>query len=458
MLAELPTSGDAAEGYKYFMRVDPEMRDFLGPIETDYDTVTRREMRSRLSKIAMLRGSTNLVEHRVYLDPVPHIRQDKGQDLRGWYSSKGDGAIRGKRERPCMTDAILTQPYGGHCSVNCPFCYLISGHRGYRGSGLISVPLGYGEQVRRQLKGMISSQAGYFSSFNDPFLSVEDYYHNTQNGAQAFVDEGLPIFFLSRLNYHGWAFDMLQKNRHSYMQKSINTPDEDDWKKLSPGAASLEEHFAEIREARRRGIYVSIQVNPIVAGIVTHDDIERLFEKLAEAGVNHVIVKFVEANYPWASAMVEKMVKRFGANRAEIFKQLFTENSAGQQKTIQREYRIEGHARYQRKATVLGMTYATCYEYDKNADGTHRSIGKDWLTGDTCHGHRVPFYVRPTLGKPFAPLAACPPSGCLSCADTTTDKKGQCGSTLLGAAKALKIGDLRKSFDGVIAPEESGFA
>ena len=448
LFAELPTSGDAAEGYKYFMRVDPEMRDFLGPIETAYDEVTGREMRSRISKIAMLRGSHDLVERRVYLDPVPHIRQEKGQDLRGWYSNKGDGQIKGKRERPCMTDAILTQPYGGHCSVNCPFCYLISGHRGYRGSGLISVPIGYGEQVRQQLKKMNISQAGYFSSFNDPFLDVEKWYHNTQQGAQAFVDEGLPIFFLSRLNYPGWAFDLLLKNKHSYMQKSINTPDEEDWAKLSPGAASLAEHFDEIRTAHELGIYVSIQVNPIVAGIVTHEDVELLFELLAEAGADHVIVKFVEANFPWAPAMVEKMVKRFGTNRAESFKQLFTENSAGQQKTIQREYRLEGHRRYQAKATALGLTYATCFEFDKQPDGTHRSIGKDWLTADTCHGHRVPFYVRPAPGMPFAPLSSCPPSGCLSCADDTG--VGKCGSSLLGAAKALKISDLRKPFDGAV--------
>jgi DNA repair photolyase len=321
-------------------------------------------------------------------------------------------------------------------------CYINSGIYAYRGSGLVTVPVNYGAHVRKQLASMRTANAGYFSSFTDPFLPLEDYYHNTQAGAQAFLDEGLPIFFLSRLSYPSWAIDMLRQNPLSYAQKSINTPDPDDWKKLSPGALALGDHFDEIRELRRAGIYVSIQCNPIVAGIVTHEDVEHLFELLAEAGTNHVIVKFVEANLPWAGAMVNNMVKRFGDNRAAAFRDLFTENSAGAQRTVDARYRLEGHERYQRRATQLGMTYATCYEYVKTDKG-HASIGPIYTTADQCHGHRVPMHTRRTTAERFAPLEDCPPSGCLHCADNN-DGKPRCGSDLLGAAKALRLPDLRK--------------
>jgi hypothetical protein len=239
------------QAYQYFMRVDPEMRDILGPIEEKEDALTGRVMRQRTAKIAMVRGARdeNLKETTVYLDPFPHIRQEKGKDLQGWYSSKGDSLLDGQRDRPCETDAILTQPYGGWCPVGCQFCYINSGARGYRGSGLMTVPLGYGAHVRKQLKSMEVSAAGYFSSFTDPFLPLEDYYHNTQNGAQAFVDAGLPIFFLSRVHYPGWAIDQLTRNPHSYAQKSLNTSNEDTWHKLSPGAASLEDHLTRSRNS-----------------------------------------------------------------------------------------------------------------------------------------------------------------------------------------------------------------
>lgn len=430
---------EAQKAYDRWMRVDPDMRDF-GPMRQEYDPLTGKMATVRDVDVAMIRGGERSFNTVAYLAfdgerCIPHVRTDAAKQLQGWYQSKEAKGPTG-RPRPCMTDAILTEPYGGWCPVGCAFCYINSGKKGYRGSGLITVPLNYGEQIKKQLSNMRTSAAGYFSSFTDPFLPLEDIYHNTQNAATEFDRLGLPVFFLSRLRYPGWAFDLLQRNKYSYMQKSINTWDEEDWRKLSPRAATLAEHMDDIREARRRGIYVSIQVNPVVAGIVSHEDVERTFEMLAEAGANHVIVKFVEANYPDAPTMVELMKKRFGANRAAEFALLFTENFGGN-KTIHWEYRKEGHERYQRKATALGLTYATCYEYDPE---TRRSVGRIYTTADQCHGHRVPMFTRPNGDVPFKEVAACPPSGCLHCADEN-DGKPRCGSKTFGEAKANRKGD-----------------
>lgn len=442
-LAEgLDDTDEARQHYRYYMRTDPEMRDFLGPIITEHDELTGGMMRWRTTKIGMTRGAKleNMKERRIYLDPLPHLRVENPKDLQGWYQGKHNDK-KGSRVRPCMTDAILTEPYGGFCSVGCGFCYINSGFRGYRGSGIVTVPMDYGAHVRKQLKSMQVSAAGYFSSFTDPFLPLEDYYHNTQEGVKAFTDEGLPIFFLSRLSYPQWTYDALRLNPHSYAQKSINTPDEEDWKKLSPGAISLREHLEEIRQLHDAGIYVSIQVNPIIAGIVTHEDIERVFGLLAEAGTDHVIVKFVEIDHAKANSLIERMTKKFGDNRAAAFKELFVEKSCGGMRTITEDYRREGHARYCKRATELGMTYSLCYEYTK-ISGVWKSMGSEYITSEQCHGQRVPMYTRHS--GVFTPLAVCPPSGCLSCADDTSDGKGKCGSELLGQAKALRLSDLRK--------------
>lgn len=441
----LDTDDDARETYRYYMGVDPTMRDILGPIEEVDDELTGRVMRRRTAKIGMVRNPRpeNMREVEVYLDPLPHIRIQNAKDLQGWYQSKHNEK-QGSRVRPCMTDSVLTEPYGGYCTVGCAFCYINSGHRGYRGSGIVTVPLNYGDHVRKQLKSMMVGTAGYHSSFTDPFLPLEGFYHNTQNSCQAFIDEGLPVYFLSRLAYPDWAIDMLRQNKFSYAQKSINTPDPEDWAKLSPGALPLLDHFEEIRKLHEAGVYVSIQVNPIIAGVVTHEDVEELLGKLAEAGADHVIVKFVEANHPWAPAMVERITKRFGENRAAAFRDLFTENSCGGQKTVTEEYRREGHTRYMKRATELGMTYALCYEYTHKPDGSWASMGPEFLSADTCHGHRVPIHVRPALGRKFKPLGVCPPSGCLTCADDSPKGKVPCGSDMLGEAKALRLSDMRK--------------
>lgn len=441
------TEDDVSEAYAHFMKTDPNMRDFLGPIEEGYDPVVKRVMKSRLAKIGMVRGAgaEQMREVRVYLNPVPHIRIEKAKELQGWYQPKHNDK-QGSRARPCFTDAVLTEPYGGTCTVGCAFCYINSGFRGYRGAGLVTVPLDYGAQVTKMLSRMRTSAAGYFSSFTDPFLPLEDIYHNTRRGAQAFTRAGLPVFFLSRLHYPGWSLDLLKKNKYSYAQKSLNTGDDDDWQKLSPGAISLQEHIDEIRELRRHGIYTSIQVNPIVPGITPHEDIRKLFERLAEVGNNHVIVKFVEAGYSWAGTMVERMEKRFGGNRAAAFKQLFTENSAGAQKTITEEYRMDAHRLYQSWATELGMTYATCYEYRKDPERGWISVGPEFTTADQCHGKRVPMFTRLDTSVPFSEVAACPPSGCLLCADKSADgKTGACGSIKFGSAPALRMADFKET-------------
>src|SRR3990167_2547562 len=128
---------DMKEAYRYFMRPDPDMRDFVGPIEEGEDALTGRVMRSRLSRVGMLRNADDSEkrEVRVYLDPLPHIRLDKAKPLQGWYQSKFNEKGN-SRDRPCFTDAVLTEPYGGYCTVGCSFSLpageLISTPRGLK--------------------------------------------------------------------------------------------------------------------------------------------------------------------------------------------------------------------------------------------------------------------------------------------------------------------------------------
>lgn len=450
------TSEETKKAYSYFMR--PEPQDIRSEIMTD-DVTGQRYRLMAVGPVRNMAKDTRPV-HKVYLDPLPHLRIADAKPLQGWYKAKVEEA--GVRNRPCFTDAILTQPYGGYCAVGCAFCYINSGVRGYRGSGLITVPMDYGEQVSAQLKKMKTSAAGYFSSFTDPFLPLEDIYRNTQMGIKAFTNRGLPVFILSRKPYPKWAMDELMKNPYSYAQKSINTWDESTWRRLSPGAATLAQHMEDIRELRSRGVYVSIQLNPVVPGIVNHNDVEKTIEMLASAGANHVIVKFVEASFNWAGAMKDRIRQRFERVKpegVEEFARLFVDNIGGQ-RTIAEEYRMEGHRRYQKKATECGVTYSVCYEYEyernplgKIINKTGVSVAPKFTTSDQCHGHRVPMYSRKSLSDPFKEVEDCPPTGCLYCGDSSG--KGKCGSELFGAAPALRSQDFKHSvWDDVPAPKK----
>jgi DNA repair photolyase len=436
----------ASVNYQYFMSKEP--REELGPIREINDPYLGKT-KVRDLRIGMTRNAKeeNKRDVTAFLSPYPHTRIDNAKPLQGWYQSLYNESAAA-RPRPCFTEAVLTEPYGGWCAVGCQFCYVNSGFRGYRGTGLITVPLNYGEQIAKQLQGMRRAAAGYFSSFTDPFTPLEQYYHNTENAAREFVKVGLPIFFLSRLRYPEWAIDLLKLNKHSYAQKSINTGNAEDWKKLSPGAMGYREHLADITRLRKAGVYVSIQCNPIIAGVTTHGSIFNLFKDLSKAGANHVIVKFVEAGYSWAPAMVERIKKAFPGERGEAFAALFTEN-IGSQRTIVESYRLPAHEMYRDWARKFGMTYATCYEYKYARDDggnivskTGVSIGREFTTAEQCHGQAVPVYTRKAAADRFAPVEACPPSGCLYCA-SENDGKARCGDELAGEANAVRMADMR---------------
>lgn len=425
--------------YKWFLRNEPTLN--LERPKVDPETGLRFTYRN----IGVTRNAKpeDQKRMRVILDPVPHVILDQHIPLRGWYKAKHEPAT--VRPRPCYTEALLTQPYGGFCPVGCGYCYINNGIRGYRSQGITVVDPSYPAKVAKQLDKMQIAAAVYLSSFVEPFLPLEDVYHITQQTAEAAVSRGLPIFFLTRMKLPGWAFDLLKQNPHSYQQFSINTPDPEDWVRLSPRALPLPDLIDQIRACRKQGIYVSIQVNPIISGITSPEQICELIHILAQAGANHLIFKFVEIVYTSANAMMKAMVSRFGKDRGGEFGKLFTQNIGGV-RTIAEEYRIAALDSFSRECSKAGVTMSLCYEYEYQRDSSGKivnktgvSLGPKYTTSAQCHGHRVPIYVR--KGDRFVPLACCPDGGCLYCADKR--KKGvPCKDSRLGEARALAPADL----------------
>ena len=428
----------------YTHHLKPEPHQNLQDVEVDDLLGWRYTYRN----LGMTRNAKpeNMKRYKVFLDPIPHVINSSFVPLRGWYKNKvEDGRTRA---RPCDTEALLTQPYGGTCSVGCRFCYVNSGVRGFRGSGVTTVDPEYPEKVVKQLGKMRTGAAGYLSSFIEPFNPLEPFYHNTQRTAEAFVHAGLPIFFLTRMHVPDWAYDLLLANPHSYTQFSISTSSEEDWKRLSPGACSLEHHYEQIRELSQRGVYISIQVNPIIPGITSQEDIVELIHRLAEAGARHAIFKFIEISYPVVPAVLRNL-RSLGASRVDAFKHLFVQNIGGT-KSVTEEYRKAALDHFSIACRKAGLTMSTCYEYEyardargKVIDKTGVNMGPKYLTGDQCHGQRVPVYSRATTEEPFKPIDACAPSGCLYCVEAHADTgEVPCGNSLLANATALRPRDL----------------
>lgn len=345
----------------------------------------------------------------------------------------------------------------GHLLHN---CYVEYGHRGWRASGITVVDPEYPDKVRKQVSKMRTATALYLSSFIDPFLELEPIYQNSRRTAQVAVDNGLPIFFLTRKVAPDWVFDCLRENKYSYMQFSINTPDPEDWIRLSPRAAPLTTQYDQIRAMHKKGIYVSIQVNPIIAGVTSNDQICQLIHELAAVGADHLIFKFVEISYSSRTAMVERIKDRFTRakdphrdlydyDRGDMFASLFTQAIGGEY-TIDEDYRKSALDRFSIECKKAGVTMALCYEYEyaRRPDGsiidkTGVSMGHKYLTADQCHGHRVPVFTRNGPDDLWKEIKGCPPSGCLTCQDDSKDET-PCHNDYLASAPAWKPADMNK--------------
>jgi len=389
---------------------------------------------------------------KVYLDPSPHVVLDQDIKMRGWYKSKEERP--GVRNRPCYTEALLTQPYGGTCPVRCNFCYVNNGGRGYRGQGLTVVDPNYPFKIEKQIKAMKIGFPVYISSFTEPFQPLENIYHITQQLGDIVVANGLPLFYLTRMITPDWAIEHMMNSKYSYQQFSIVTPDSKDFNRFSPNCAKLDDILARMREIHKLGIYISIQINPINPGIVSNDQIVQLIHLLAKNGANHVIFKFVELVTNAASELVRRYTKLL-PDRISTFESLFTDTIGGM-RTIKESYRINSLNLYKEECTKAGVTMGLCYEYGYERLGngeiknkTGKSLGDKYCTADQCHGMRTPLHIKNDNGI-FEPFEVCPPSGCLYCKETCGSDVAPCGSDLLFQAKALKPSDYNKAYNEII--------
>lgn len=376
---------------------------------------------------------------KVFKKPMKHLVLDQSIPPRGWYKSKQEATDR-IRPRPCYTEALLTTPYGGFCPVGCSFCYINNGSRGYKATGLPTVDPDYPEKFEKQLDKMMVSGAGYMTSFSEAFHVLEDTYHVTQRLTNVFVRAGLPIFYCSRRLPAEWAIEALQVSPYSYMQWSVNTSNPADYKRLSPGAARLEDIFKYIERMSKLGIYTSFQCNPIHPGITTLDELKELVRIASAAGLRHIIFKFCEQVSNARSIIIDRLRRRnFEPERVAEFDRLFNQVIGGVY-TIQEDVRVAWLGELVDTTRQYGITMSTCYEYFDD-DKAGENLAPYVTTADQCHGRGIPVHYRPALGEKFRPIPGCYRKGCLYCAEHGTLA---CRNEELPLAMAWDFADLKR--------------
>lgn len=316
-------------------------------------------------------------------------------------------------------------------------CYVNMGTRGYKSTLLPTVNDEYPAQMDKQLAKMWITGAAYMSSYTEAFQTLENKYHITQRLSDVFNKWNVPIFYLSRKIPPEWAMSALKSNPYSYMQWSINTSNPSDLRRLSPGTFKLDELYAAIQKYSKAGIYTSFQVNPILPGITTLDEILDLVRLIAEAGGNHVIIKFVEESSGNRNVMLKALYDK-EIDGTDYLDSVLTD-FFGHQYYVKQELRVEWLKEILKLTRSLGITMATCYEYYKNGK-SGASIAPWFNTADQCHGPAVPVHYKKSLDQPFQALEGCFRKGCLYCEEFGTKA---CRNETLLQANALEYKDYR---------------
>lgn len=388
-----------------------------------------------LVPLSMLKGG-KLESYKVYRHPMRHIVNDSSPSPRGWYKDKQPPSSR-QRPRPCYSEALLTTPYGGFCHVGCRFCYVDNGVRGYRSTGLPTVNPGYPEKLKAQLERCLIAPIAYISSFTEPFQLLESQYHVTQRISNYLLEMGLPLFYLTRRIPPSWAVDILGEHPFSYMQWSINTSNQDDLHKLSPGMASLDDILESIANLAARHIYVSVQCNPVLPGITRLSELVDLVKLVHEAGARHIIFKFAEQTTGTRKLLIDRL-SAAGLRGVGEFDALLSQMIGGVY-TVRQDVRVAWLKWLLEVTRSEGITMSTCYEYYDDG-GAGANMAPWFTTADQCHGRGVPMFYREDTSEKFEPLPGCYRKGCLYCREYGTRA---CGSEALLSAKALTYKDFQ---------------
>jgi len=365
--------------------------------------------------------------------------------LRGWYQDSRK-AMDVVKPRTCSSEYLLCAPYRGclgkEGQKTCTFCYL-DNMRGYFQLGVVSLDLSYPEQLKKDLDSMNVGFPAYFSPFCECFNDLEDIYHMTESSAQVFVDYGLPVMFTTKREVPDWAIEQLKQSPYSSLQVSINTCDNEVWKRLAPIADDIVTLISNLIKAKDEGIYTLLRIDPILPYITKEEDITELVDLVLEYGcVDHIVFSFAEFGYP-AKAKIFALYKELFPESYNDFESVYTEKFGGNN-IVDTKFRLDFFGKMKEKLEGTGVTMSTCSELIVGENGQLRGI-PEYQTSKSCHGIASKTHYKGEDGL-FHPLEQCE-GACLHCTSNA------CGVQRLNEARANSMSDYKK-MQVLVKPEE----
>lgn len=217
-------------------------------------------------------------------------------------------------------------PYTG-CEHGCIYCYAVfmkrfSGHKEEWGSFVdvkINAPEVLKKQLRRAKPGLIS-----FSTVTDPYQQLESKYRITRECLEELVDYDFPVSILTKSKLVQRDIDILKRLKEVDVGFSIAFMDERIRKHFEPKSSTTEERFSTLSILSKEGIITWLFFSPVLPYFSdTLENIERLFQKSLEVGVDSILVDTLQL-YPKVWGTVRTMLHRFFPNALPQYRYYLT--------------------------------------------------------------------------------------------------------------------------------------
>ncbi|WP_308637396.1 SPL family radical SAM protein [Paenibacillus silvisoli] len=182
------------------------------------------------------------------------------------------------------------------CDIQCIYCDSRSERYGIDDFHNVTVKTNALELLQNELASKRSTDSTIGTgSMSDPYTLMERKLRMTRGALELIAAYPFPIHITTKSDLILRDTDVLQQLARKYasVAVTITTSDDELARILEPHAPSSTERFRTLAELRKIGVVTSITMMPILPFLEDQfDNIERLVERAAAAGVQHMIAAF----------------------------------------------------------------------------------------------------------------------------------------------------------------------
>lgn len=357
---------------------------------------------------------------------------NSSKEIHGWWHP-----LKPYGRRECTAERFLLNPYIG-CQHACPFCYTRT-FPGYfeewRDKGTIYVFQNFPQSVAKQLDRLNIAACGYLSPVTDPFQPIEEEFRLSEQIVRIFVERNIPVEVITKGHIPQRVMQLLSQQKHSFVQVSILSWDENLRRLLVPGGADTETLLDNLRRASEAGIYAVARIDPIFPYLTdSPPDLRKLVRMVKLAGAKHIIGSVVDIPVKTRKE-VFSLLARIDRKLLPAYQELFQEK-IGYSLHARIDYRRYIFGELRRICDEEGLTFALCMEFaltGREYEGKPivEGMNKDFATSRNCEGMDVPIYIR--RGEKFQPISC--DGACLHCENPI------CGIEELAEGGAWRLSD-----------------